>query len=482
MRFSCKNAGYICCMNSGIRLVVVFSILCRAAIAQPYYAINASGQHEGGITVLTKDYGNKYLIAGDEKGYLYFHNLSDGGLVKKIQAHGAAVNQLRFNSTGRLLISATQDGEIKIFDFEKDKIIQSIYSPSYSGINFVLFSIADGFVYFNGNNKLYKTRSDLSQSVNEVLAEEDTILDAIITNDRSALIYSTGSLLKVLNTRTDFVVQEFRAASDKIGELAFVNDSTLATWSFDGKIQYWNYRLGQVEPQPLFFFKAGLPAPMSFSDSGRLMCSGRIGNWARVWEPKERKIIQELFSHSAMVTSTCFGTDESTIYTGSIDKSIMRWSTNQPDTTVAPVVAEVPPPVVEKPAPPETLKDFEMADNNIPAYIQGRKVISTVQIEMQSPEVTVFVFDNSYLDGDTMSLFFNGKWILDHYGVTKKKTPVYLSLVPNTNNYLVLFANNLGKSPPNTAAIEFNDGKSRRFYRLSSDLNTCNAINFFYKQ
>ena len=81
-----------------------------------------------------------------------------------------------------------------------------------------------------------------------------------------------------------------------------------------------------------------------------------------------------------------------------------------------------------------------------------------------------------------MSLFFNGKWVLDHYGVTKKKHPIQLNLVPNTNNYLVLFANNIGKSPPNTAAIEFDDGNSKRFFNLSSDLKSCSAINFYYKK
>jgi hypothetical protein len=55
-----------------------------------------------------------------------------------------------------------------------------------------------------------------------------------------------------------------------------------------------------------------------------------------------------------------------------------------------------------------------------------------------------------------------------------------LNLIENTNNYLVLFANNLGKTPPNTAAIQFFDGKSERLFRLSSDLTTCSALNFLY--
>ena len=129
------------------------------------------------------------LIAGYQKGNLYFYNLTTNEFIRKIQAHAAAVCQLRFNSTGKLLISATADGEIKIYDFDQQRIIQGIYSPDYSGIHFVLFSIADGFIYFNGNNHLYKTRSDLTQTVNKIYDETDTLYDAVITSDRSSLIY-----------------------------------------------------------------------------------------------------------------------------------------------------------------------------------------------------------------------------------------------------------------------------------------------------
>ena len=231
---------------------------------------------------MTTDPGKKTLIAGDTKGKLYFYNLDSGELIQKIDAHAAPVSQLRFNSNGNLLISSTVDGEIKIFDFTKNKIVQSIYSPDYSGISFVLFSIADGFVYFNGYNKLFKTRSDLTQSVNEILQQNDKLFDAVITNDRSSLIFTQGNKLKVLNTRTDQIRQELKFGNSNIEKIALVKDTILATWSSDGTFAMWNYRLNQLDAQPIFFMKAGNPSPMVFSESGKFMCSGNIGNWTRI--------------------------------------------------------------------------------------------------------------------------------------------------------------------------------------------------------
>ncbi len=466
--------------------IILFLLVSRTS-AQNYMPYAVFENHEGGITVMTNDPGNKYLIAGDNKGYLYFHDFRTGKFLKSLKAHEAEITQLQFNSTGKLLISATQDGEIKIYDFGKEKIIQSIFSMDYSGIRFVLFSIADGFIYFNGNKKLFKTRSDLTQPVMEIMYEKDTITDAVITSDRSSLIYSCGSYLKVMNTRTDVVRQEFNTGNSKIDKIALVKDTLLATWSKDGTIYFWHYLFGQINPSPLFFLKAGNPTVMSFSGDGSLMSSGNIGNWARIWKPMNRSILQELFSHTATVTSTCFGETKDLIYTGSLDRKIILWKKDDAPPPKDTVIAK--PEMVQQEIkkqeivrPPVAQPEVVVTEKNVPKILSGRNVKSDQTFEVTTSVLTISVYDNSYLDGDTMSLFFNGEWILDHYGVTKKKKPLQLNFIPNTNNYLILFANNIGKTPPNTAVIEFYDGKERRIIRLSSDLKSCSSINFFYKK
>ena len=467
-----------------INVYLIFQLFNYYSYAQNYQPVYISGDHQGGITVMAKDPEEKFLIAGDTKGELYFHDLSSGKIVEKLKAHAAEVCRLQFNSNGKLLISATRDGEIKIYDFSRGKIIQAIYSPDYSGIRFVLFSIADGFIYFNGNNRLYKTRSDLTQNVSEILNEKDTITDAVITSDRSSLIFSSGTKLKVLNTRTDQIIQEFNTGSSKINKIALVKDTLLATWSNDGTIYFWHYLLGQINPAPLYFLKAGNPTVMNFSDDGILMSSGNIGNWARIWEPLKKTIVQELFSHTNTVTSTCFGSSNDFIFTGGLDGKIILWKKGAPAFTdtlsqLNPIHDST---QSEIKLTPPIKNEIIMTETNIPKIISGRKVVSDLKIDVETPVINVYVYDNSYLDGDTMSLFFNGTWVLDHYGVTKIKQAVQLNLVPNTNNYLVLFANNLGKSPPNTAAIEFDDGKNKRIFKLSSDLKNCSAINFYFKK
>src|SRR5262249_21220756 len=135
-------------------------------------------------------------------------------------------------------------------------------------------------------------------------------------------------------------------------------------------------------------------------------------------------------------------------------------------------IIQTPPPVViQPPSPKPQMSEVQMQSQNIPLRLRSREVKKTKNFTVKKETVDLFVFDDEIVDGDTLSLFFNGEWVLSSYGVVREKKKITLQLKPNTNNYLVLFADNLGTKPPNTAAIQFFDAKQRRTVRLSSDLS-----------
>lgn len=484
------------------------SISVHAASSDGYKLAATMTDSDGPITCMTIDPAHKLIIHGDENGRLYFRDAFSGQLFRKIKAHGSAIDHLTFNSNGRLLISSSRDGEIKIFDFKKDAIVQSLYSPDYAGLRFALFSIADGFIYFNSGKLLYKTRSDLTQRVLLIREEKDSIRDAAIAPDRGSLVYATGNYLKVLNTRTDQLRQEFQLGPSSVERICFINDSMLFTWSNDGFISFWEFQLGQLVAKPANTFRAGMPGDVVFSHDGSRMVAGNVGQWARVIDPNRKEVIQELFGHKGLVTGVAFGKNDGTLFTGSKDGTVRIWRDARymqqlPDIQPSPILAvdSAYNPMLEpevritdtsstsntvvfenKSVSDTTVPEVSKKADNTPEQIGGRQVVQAGTITVTKKDVTIFVFDNSTIDGDTMSLYFNDEWILDHYGVTKARKPVQLSFRENQNNYLVMFANNLGKKPPNTAVIQFFDGKSERYFRLSSDLTRCSALNFIYRK
>src|ERR1051326_7918630 len=153
-------------------------------------------------TNLTLTLDGSFLAEGDEEGNIAFRNADNGTVMNKSPAHSQAVNSLNFDSTGRLLVSTSLNGEIRIYDFATWQI-RNRYKSAGEGMRFALFSIADGFIYFNNNERLWKIRSDFNRDAEEAFVSPEAITSAVILPDRSALIFSAGKYVNVMNTRND---------------------------------------------------------------------------------------------------------------------------------------------------------------------------------------------------------------------------------------------------------------------------------------
>jgi hypothetical protein len=86
--------------------------------------------------------------------------------------------------------------------------------------------------------------------------------------------------------------------------------------------------------------------------------------------------------------------------------------------------------------------------------------------------VRLSFYDNGEIDGDSISVFLNGKLIVAHQGLLERAFNVYVQLDSNLDvNEVSMFAENLGKYPPNTALMVISDGDKRYETYLSSDFS-----------
>ncbi len=112
--------------------------------------------------------------------------------------------------------------------------------------------------------------------------------------------------------------------------------------------------------------------------------------------------------------------------------------------------------------------------------VNGRHYEVQESVTVSSDLVTVLVWDKNRVDGDEISLYLNGKPVLENYTVSKTKKEVTLKLEPGSN-ILVMHALNLGRIPPNTAALSINDGSSKKKnITLVSDLHKSGALEIIY--
>ena len=107
-------------------------------------------------------------------------------------------------------------------------------------------------------------------------------------------------------------------------------------------------------------------------------------------------------------------------------------------------------------------------------------VLKSIEIENETFSVTLY--DNGEVDGDSVSVFYNGKLILSHQRLSEKPITVILDVTTGKDvNVLTMYAENLGEIAPNTALMVVKDGEKRYEVRIASDLKNSGTINFIHK-
>lgn len=117
----------------------------------------------------------------------------------------------------------------------------------------------------------------------------------------------------------------------------------------------------------------------------------------------------------------------------------------------------------------------------LPTKLKDREIqMSTRSIKVDSLKFEVQLYDHMIEDGDVISLNFNGDWIVEELLLTAKKEKLKLMLNKEGKNFFILHANNVGRRPPNTMAVDYYYRGFKKQIILESDLNVSEMIEIEY--
>ena len=110
----------------------------------------------------------------------------------------------------------------------------------------------------------------------------------------------------------------------------------------------------------------------------------------------------------------------------------------------------------------------------------SREVEIVKTLSLDTSAIKLELYDNGQIDGDTISIFLNQKLILYKKGLTAKPILVNIPVLPSKDYEMIMYAENLGSIPPNTALMVVTDGKKKYEIYLSSTEQKSAGIKFKY--
>lgn len=101
---------------------------------------------------------------------------------------------------------------------------------------------------------------------------------------------------------------------------------------------------------------------------------------------------------------------------------------------------------------------------------------------VNTPKIELKIYDNGIVDNDTVSIFFDNKLIVSHQKLSAVPIKIELDVSDSNKTFeLVMFAENLGSIPPNTALVVVTAGKKRYELHSSANLNENAKLQFNYQ-
>ncbi|HMC99793.1 MAG TPA: hypothetical protein VKH37_06565 [Ferruginibacter sp.] len=111
-----------------------------------------------------------------------------------------------------------------------------------------------------------------------------------------------------------------------------------------------------------------------------------------------------------------------------------------------------------------------------------RKNVTFGHLPINVKNITLNIYDNAIVDGDTVTIFYNGKLLVDKQLLSTKPIVIDLALDEKASKQeIVLYANNLGSIPPNTALVIVYAGDKRYELHSSASLQENAVLVFDYK-
>ena len=488
-------------MKKTLTLLLAFALFTTMANAQEFDNYHSSAS---GATTVHYSPDGKYYASGTPNGFVLIRKVDEDGMPGILPGHSKEITDLSYHPNGKYIASASKDFTVKVWNLETEETIFHSHTVGAKSLPDAYFSFADFSrdgrrIYYGGSDgKVYTTDAFIKGGELKVAAVSDKPYTAAHRSPGGKyLALATFRKVQILDTDADKVARELTVCPGSLSDIKYNADgSQLGCLCENGMLYLIDAQTGAISHN-LKVTTGRNVVEIAFSPDGKYLVTGDMLKTPKVWDLGTMQSICSLTGHQESVRAVDFAPDSKHILTGDAQQ-IKRWKWRQtldnvdiptPPTTQAPPpkkVMIVPPPDKPRLRPnfKPKLEDMSLTytKRNIPDSLGDRRVKTGKRVLVNSEQIEIAVWDSEEIDGDTISLFFNGEWLLKEFPLKRKKKTVSIIVKRNADNYLILHAHNEGKRPPNTAALTVYDGRDRKQVGLSSNLKNSDSINFKFRE
>lgn len=258
----------------------------------------------------------------------YFWQLCQGEELCTLGTHSNTVTCLAFSPDPQRLLSASLDGEIRLWDVTHRKLLRRL--PGSNRVDALAFAPAGDLAAFGSHKGWIQVVDPLTlTSTHPRIVVHERVLGLKFSADGQRLTFAAR------NNRHDdrCTLTVWDLATRKVLDCQSVETWLHVAFSADGRLFASGFNNGEIilwdmdrkERRFSMTNHASNISTLAFSPDGRVLASGSYDQTARLWDLETGRQLARLAGHEGAVQSLTFLPDSRRLITTSRDQSVKLW-------------------------------------------------------------------------------------------------------------------------------------------------------------
>ncbi|CAB1347880.1 unnamed protein product [Coregonus sp. 'balchen'] len=250
------------------------------------------------------------MVSASEDATIKVWDYETGDFERTLKGHTDSVQDISFDQTGKLLASCSADMTIKLWDFQGFECIRTMHVSASRDKTIKMWEVATGYCV--------KTFTGHREWVRMVRPNQDGTLIASCSNDQTVRVWVVASkeckaelrehehVVECISWAPESAHPTILEATGSESKKSGKPGPFLLSGSRDKTIKMWDVSIGMCL-MTLFI--------LSCADDKTL----------RIWDYKNKRCMKTLSAHEHFVTSLDFHKNAPYVVTGSVDQTVKVW-------------------------------------------------------------------------------------------------------------------------------------------------------------
>lgn len=246
-------------------------------------------------------------------------------IAQTLTGHTSFVNDLAISPDSRLLISASADKTIKVWELATGELLQTLTGAT-SFVNALTITFDGRFLIGASADKTIRIWNLETGELTNTLRGHTSFVDEIVMSPDGQILVSTGAdkTIRIWNLDTGEMRHVLQGHSGFVNTLEISSDGeTLVSGSADASLQVWNLKTG--ENLHSLIGHSSFVNAIAIGPNGKTLASGGADTTIKIWDLQTGEEIQTLRGHTGFINDLAISPDGEILVSASADTSIRVW-------------------------------------------------------------------------------------------------------------------------------------------------------------